>query len=223
MSKLTALIVIIIIALVFFGLGLMVGSSRLSPELSSLPNDYQAGWQAAKQRLKETGFLPAPPGQQEIKSISGQVTGVDKNIISISIRPLEPLADPALDTREVEVGKDTALYRLEPKSQDDYAKEWEAYQKAVAAGTGALQPPSPYEKKELGIADIAEGQRVSVTASSDIKEAKKFTALEVSLQSDAPLPVMPPIAAPAPASVPGGAALPPPAPIAPAPVPPPAP
>ena len=188
MSKQT--ITTIIIALVFFGLGFYSG--RLYPIGLKGENTFEAGWQAAKQRLSETGFMPMFGEDMAITSLSGEVKD---NRISLKISPLEPLADPDLDNRIVEVDEKTKIYRLIEKDPAQYQAEMEEFERKM--GEEMENPeeipepvvfPEMYNKEEAGLADIEVDQRISVKTEEDIKEVKQFKAVEITIQS---VPAMP--------------------------------
>jgi len=186
MSKQT--ITTIIIALVFFGLGFYSG--RLYPIGLKGENTFEAGWQAAKQRLSETGFMPMFGEDMAITSLSGEVKEVKGNKISLKISPLEPLADPNLDNRIVEVDEKTKIYRLIEKDPAQYQAEMEEFERKM--GEEMENPeeipepivfPEMYNKEEAGLADIEVDQRISVKTEGDIKEVKQFKAVEITIQS----------------------------------------
>jgi len=145
-----SIIISLIVALVFFTLGYALGAS-LSPKtggktssflsgLSTGANTFQAGWDAAKKRLADSGF-GAPMANLEIKNLTGQVTAVKDNAITIKISPLEPLADPSLDQRIVKVDANTKIYVLVQKDQALYQKEMEEFNRKMQVQ--AKNPPKP--------------------------------------------------------------------------------
>ena len=186
MSKQT--ITIIIIALVFFGLGFSLGN--FYPVGLKGENTFEAGWQAAQERLSETGFMPMFGEDMAITSLSGEVKEVKGNKISLKISPLEPLADPNLDNRIVEVDEKTKIYRLIEKDPAQYQAEMEEFERKM--GEEMENPeeipepvvfPEMYNKEEAGLADIEVDQRISVKTEEDIKEVKQFKAVEITIQS----------------------------------------
>lgn len=172
------IIVSIIIALVFFVFGYVVGSGKLAKS----ENTFQAGWQAAKQRLAESELVPTLNDNIEIKNISGKVQAINGNDITLTIRPLEPLADPALDERIITVDGNTKIYIMEQKDQETFQKEMEDFQKnIITLAETPIVPPAPYNKKTGSLADIKVGATLNITAQDkDIKNVKKFTAAEIS-------------------------------------------
>jgi len=194
MSKQT--ITTIIIALVFFGLGFYSG--RLYPIGLKGENTFEAGWQAAKQRLSETGFMPMFGKDMEITSLSGEVKEVKGNKISLKISPLEPLADPNLDNRIVEVDEKTKIYRLIEKDPAQYQAEMEEFERKM--GEEMENPeeipepvvfPEMYQQEEAVLTDIEAGQQISVRTEGDVKEVKQFRAIEIIIQSGPARPTGP--------------------------------
>ena len=194
MSKQT--ITTIIIALVFFGLGFYSG--RLYPIGLKGENTFEAGWQAAKQRLSETGFMPMFGEDMAITSLSGEVKEVKGNKISLKISPLEPLADPDLDNRIVEVDEKTKIYRLIEKDPAQYQAEMEEFERKM--GEEMENPeeipepvvfPEMYQQEEAVLTDIEAGQRISIRTEGDVKEVKQFRAIEIIIQSGPARPTGP--------------------------------
>ncbi|MDP2736699.1 MAG: hypothetical protein Q8O59_02860, partial [bacterium] len=160
-------------------------------------NTYQAGWDAAKKRLSDSGFAAAPMADFEINNVFGQVTAVQDNAITLKIRPMEPLADPDLDERIIKVDANTKIYIQEQKDQAEYQKEMEDFNKkmqeqinnmpapsqAPATPSAAIMPPEFYTKKQASISDIKTGAQINVIAvDKDIKNTKQFSAAEINIQ-----------------------------------------
>jgi len=207
----TTIIISLVVALVFFTLGYLVGGTNVTStgQLAIGANTYQAGWEAAKKRLADSGFA-APMANFEIKNVSGQVAAIKGNVITLKIRPLEPLADPSLDERIINVDANTKIYIQEQKDQAEYQAEMAEFNKkmqeqlktqlkpgqAPAAPASAIMPPEFFIKKQISLKDIKAGDNINVIAADkDIKNTKQFRAAEISLQPAAAM--TPPMAAPA--------------------------
>ncbi len=211
MSNNKFIVIAIIVAIVCFALGLIVALQSNKTGLSLGENTFQAGWDAAKQRLAESGFAPAIAGM-EIKTISGEVKEIKGNKISLKIRPLEPLADPKLDNRSVVVDDNTKIYNLVSRDPVEYQKEMDAYNKKMqeqmnkpATEAQPLVFPEFFIKKEVRLSDLKAGQQITVTTDKDIKNVQEFKAIEITLQSTAALsPVMAPVVPAVSPSVPAG-------------------
>lgn len=168
-------------------------------------NTYQAGWDAAKKRLSDIGY--AIPTMAESVSVSGTVKEVRADGMTIAIRPLEPLADPALDTRSVKFDANTKFYRVEQKDPIKYQQEVNAFNLKMRANSSAplatsSNVPQPSVRTAVDAQAIKAGMIVSATAASNIKEVREFVATEVIVQVIAapnavPLaPAIPPASAP---------------------------
>jgi len=97
-SKLTKAILIIISNLIILVIGFFVGYSMNSgsgncPVLGILggssKNSYQAGFDAARTKLEQSGLLRPEP--EEIFTISGKISAVTQNKITIKANPTVPL------------------------------------------------------------------------------------------------------------------------------------
>jgi len=176
-------ITIIIIALLSFGLGYFLAASDR--------NEFQAGWDAANQRLTEIGYLePESEEGAEIKTISGEVAGIEGDKISLKInRPLDPLADPELDIRIVRIDNETKIVLRIVRDEEELMKEMEEFENKMAELEEREEEseqwpsePKSFIIKEGSLSDIKIGQRISVVAGENIKAVKEFTALELTVQ-----------------------------------------
>ena len=198
MSK--KLINTIIIILVFV-IGLILGII-IRPKQSSAPvgsqNTYQAGWNAAEQKLAQSGMVPGLDSNIPIKSISGTVEKIDGNKLTVKIVPLDPLADPSTLERTVDVDNSTQFFQMVQKDPQEYQQEMAAFQKTMQSQTQAqtsntanktnsaqpqtATPPMPFDKKQISLSDLKAGMQISITSNSDIKTAQEFTATEIDIQ-----------------------------------------
>jgi hypothetical protein len=166
---------IIIIAIVCLGLGYTFGS------MTNPTDTFQAGWDAAKQRLTETGFAPLIE-DTEITSVSGEIQEIKDNKISLAIYHFEPLSDPELDNRIIEIDENTKIYQLVEKDQAQFQKEMDEFDKAMQEAQDISTPPEPYFKREINFSNIEVGQRITAVAQEDIKEVKQFKAIEINVE-----------------------------------------
>ncbi|MBU2579532.1 hypothetical protein KKF19_00960 [Patescibacteria group bacterium] len=183
--------IIVITALVFFGLGFAF-ANYYKPDSGS--DTYQAGWDAAKQRLEESGFAPMM-GDMEITSISGIVKVIKDNNIYLKIQPLTLLADSDLDNRIIETDENTKIYQFKEKDQAQYQAEMEGFNQKMEEQMGnfeataePIMPPEMFIKTEISFNDIKVGQQITVTAQENIKDIKEFKAIEIIVQF---MPMMP--------------------------------
>lgn len=188
MSKKTQLVIIIGIALVFFTLGYLIGGAKVNPteQLVKGTDTFQAGWEAAKTRLIDSGFIMPGGVNMEIRALSGEIKEINEDKITLKIRPLEPLADESLDVRIIVVDQATKIYSLELKDSKEYIAEMNAYYNKNQ-DKNSITPPDRFNKSEISISDLKVGQTIRVMAEKDIKEIKEFNALEMNyLESAVP-------------------------------------
>jgi hypothetical protein len=150
-------------------------------------NTYQAGWDAAKKRLADSpAFGPMANGPAEILSRNGSVQSVNGDKISIKINPVEPLADPALDTRTVVVTDATIVTRIVPRDTDVLKKEMEVFieqmKKPPVSGKEPATPPISFTRETAKAGDIKVGDRVTVTAGENVKNMKEFGVTSIEIQ-----------------------------------------
>jgi hypothetical protein len=202
--KLTITLIVLLILSFAFGLaaGMKIGGGETAaaPGIRAVKpgdNTFQAGWEAAKKRLSDSGFYPmmAGPGM-DIRNVSGEVREVKDNKIILKIRPLEPLSDPALDERIIMAGDDTKVYRMEQRDPEAFRAEMEAFNKKMEermkdpANLPAepVMPPEMYARKEISLSDIKTGEQINVMSDGNIKDAKEIKAVEISSQSAPAMP-----------------------------------
>ena len=113
------------------GLIIGAGASYLYVSNSYKGNTFADGWSAAKNRLLETNPMFKALEGQEVKTVAGLVEKVSGNSLTIRINPLEPIADVALDTREVMIDSNTKIVVAVMKSSEEFQKEINTYQKEI--------------------------------------------------------------------------------------------
>ncbi|MCX6796038.1 MAG: hypothetical protein NTW06_00900 [Candidatus Falkowbacteria bacterium] len=177
--------IFILTVLIFFCIGLGIGMAlqKIFFAKKPDPNDtYAAGWAAARQRIIDTGAFQGIGNNIEIKSIAGVVEEKENNIITIKTRPLEPLADPSLDERLVEVGSETKITAMIKKSAQQYQAE---YNEALKNGNLKPIPGSPsggitdYYNESASISQIEIGKQITIITNMDIRDKKEFMAEEI--------------------------------------------
>jgi len=192
---LLAAFVVFAVILTVFLVGYFFGSKEkvITSTITGKPiqNTFEAGWQAARQKLEQSGLLRPEP--EEIFTLSGTITAVSKNQISLKANPtvLNPLADQAPEMRTVTVTSETKIIKLTPKTSEEIAKEAEDFREAMSSlepGTTPPTPPSPYTEEEIKITDLKNGDVISVTSDTNIKMAAKFVAKEIRLNVSPTIP-----------------------------------
>ena len=189
------LIIIFIVVLLAFSLGFLAGfkwTGKSPANFISSNNTFQAGWEAAKKRLTESGFMP--PIIKE-KSLYGEVKEIKDGEVVIKVRPLEPLASSDLDERIVKIDANTKIYFLEMKEEAEREKLLKEVSKTIqetknptTPGESSVisTPPSFFNKNAATFADIKVGAKINVVAvDDDVRSVKSFIAAEVLIQPSA--------------------------------------
>jgi hypothetical protein len=178
--------IVVLISIFFFcagiGGGIVLQKLFFSEEKKDVKDTYAAGWAAAKQRLADTGAFRAVGNNTEIKSISGIVSKIENNIITIKSQPIELLSDPSLDERTVDVDSNTKITAAIKKSDQQYQKE---YNEALKNGSLKPDPSSPsagisgYYNENVSVSQIEIGKMITVNSNDDLKDKKKIVAKEI--------------------------------------------
>ena len=188
-KKLVNTIIIVLAFFIGLILGLIIKPNTLSNPLTTTgQNTYQAGWNAAEQRLAQSGMIPALNKNIQIKNVSGTVEKINGDKLTVKIVPLNPLADPSSNERTVDINNNTKFYQMVQKNPQEYQNEVAAFQKTEGvavknANSQTTTPPLPFDKKAIGLSDIKVGMQVLIMADGDIKTAQEFTATEIDLTS----------------------------------------
>lgn len=185
-------IIIAVVVLVFFGIGIFIGKKlpkKITIQGVSKEDSFQSGWSAAKQRLNESRGGRVFSEGMEIKNINGIIEKIEGNKITVKINSLnDPLSDPDLDFRIVTIDVNTKISSMILRDRNQVNQEMQEFQDkmkiqreqaAVSTQVEPVMPPESFEKKVITLADLKVAQYVSVTASSDIKDKKEFTATQI--------------------------------------------
>ena len=162
-------IIVTALFIVVFGLGLGLGSQI--PRF--LGKTYNDGWNAARERIASSprfGFIA--DGPDEVGELYGVIESLNENTLTLSIEPLEPFADPSLDTRTVMIEGATKITKVTVRSLSEIQAE--------TKDTTVL--PDPIVIQDASRDELKVGTRVFVQAGVNIKDAHTFTAKEIQVQ-----------------------------------------
>lgn len=178
--------------------GVLIGACAAFFYLKQTPagteNTYQAGFDAARKLVEESSVGPMLQASADMRAVSGTVTLVNGNRITIHTQSMDPFIDPALLDRTIIVSDDTNIISLSPKDQKVMQAEMEEFMKRVQSGESMTQTvvaPEPFIRTNVSISDITVGDMISVTATENIKTAKEFTANEIQITPNMVMPEVP--------------------------------
>ncbi|MBI5400894.1 MAG: hypothetical protein HZB12_02175 [Candidatus Yonathbacteria bacterium] len=171
-------------------IGILVGAGASFAYFKQAPasseNTYQAGFDAAKKRVLESQMGMMLRTSDDIRVLSGTVTAVNGNRITLHTQSANPFDDdPSLSTRTVLITSETKIVKLSQKDPKEMQAEMTAFMKnmqTIKGGTPAM-PPEPFTRASATATDIAVGISLNITATENIKTAKEFTTSEIQIQS----------------------------------------
>lgn len=164
---------------------------------SGTENTYQAGFDAARKLVEESSVGPMLQAASDLRTVSGTVTLVSGNRITIHTQSMDPFLDPSLLDRTIIVSGDTKIISLSQKDQKVVQAEMEEFMKRVQSGVSMTQTvvaPEPFTRVNVSISDIKVGDMIIVTASENIKTMKEFTASEIQITPMMVVPGVPVVA-----------------------------
>lgn len=175
----------------YFGtlvLGIIVGGGIVSVYFLQVPVvgsvSYKAGFDSARKLVEEspTGAIYKIP--DDIRAITGVVTKIDGNRITVKSESQNPFVDKNLLERVVVVAKETQITKISRKGDEEFRAKVEEIIKSGATGKGVVTPlPLPPEptRETVGFSSITVGDTVSITATDNIKDKKEFTASAIEI------------------------------------------
>jgi len=145
---------------------------------------YEEGFEAARMKLQESGFLP--PAVTDIRTLSGSVKSVGDGsfVLESSFRNPNPLDEKKYPSeRTVSATAETKIFRQEAKNPEEQQREFAAFQRALQQGQTGVVPPQPFNRVEIKLSELRPGDIVTATAAENILDAASFSATEIIVQS----------------------------------------
>ena len=168
----------------YLGYGFVVGKNSCTVQDQN--DTYAAGWQAARDRLEETGYYYQLGEDAFADSVTGNIESIGQNEIIVDIMPLSPLADKDLDKRSVLINSKTDIIEKVEKPNLEYQEElnkfWKENPALVNKANIELPLPSPYIDQEVDFNSFKVGQNLLIYAEKDIRKDKIFPAIKVIIQ-----------------------------------------
>jgi len=196
--------------IVGYGAGRVSTGTPINP-LSDQKGGYEGGYQAAMQKIADSGLLPQAP--KASSSLDGTVKSSAEGRLTIEadIQAFDPLGLAGLPTeRTVTITDSTALVQLEEMTPEEFEDVQRAFNEALAdyrpdpeAPVAPPALPSRYKETKISLSEIKVGDRVTVEAAADILNAASFEAVSVAVQpaaAVAPTPEVNPTVPSAPAT-----------------------
>lgn len=150
----------------------------------SYNDGYTFGFSAAKGIVEKStvgGFFKSP---SEITMVSGTITAVKGNLLTIHSQEINnPFDGPSINNRNVTVSSTTKVFEIKNKTPEAYKAEIAEFMKKKYPPEVAKNLyPTPYSRNVIEISTLKVGDLVGVISTTNIKNAKDFTAKEIQLQ-----------------------------------------
>lgn len=175
--------------LAFLSIGFVMGLSGALALIKKTSVPYSApaeiSPQAPTASLSKDATPSAPIKKGEPQLLSGTVTAVNGNVITMQSQTTHMAGDTSVDTKIVTLSNDTKILKLTQKSPEDIRMESEATAKMEAPSDGTSTPtmtiPDMFKRENASIADVAIKENIVVTTLSDVSTSKEFlaTALDI--------------------------------------------
>lgn len=164
---------------VFVGVGL---SSIYIKQTSA--DTYQAGFSAAKKLAEGSPVGDNFRTAGDTRILSGAVTAIDGNRVTIHIQSYNPFYDPTLIDRTIVITPDTQITKISLDDIKAFQAAMDAYMKNMQTKkkTSATlpRPPEPVIST-VDASSILVGDTLTVVAAENISAIKEFTAKEIQI------------------------------------------
>lgn len=180
-SKLLVLAVAIFIA---GSVASTVVDPYLPSVLSNSKKNYQDGFAAARKLVEESSlgnFFKTP---DDVRTLSGTVTAVTSEKITMHLTSVNPFDDQSLNDRTVLITADTKIVRLVAKDIEVFQSEMAKFIATPQSISVPATFPQPYTQVIGNAQDIKAGELLTVTTSENVKTMKEFMASEIQVQEN---------------------------------------
>lgn len=146
---------------------------------SALQDAFSSGYQAARQNLMDKGLLI---GEIDPKYFTGVVTKNDDSGLFVMQTSLDsvPAVDGVEDDRQIIISSTTQIYSETAKSNEDFARELEAYASAPVTEKAA-PAPLPVVIKSAKLSDLKVGDRVKILSDQSVRFAPEIQATQINI------------------------------------------
>ncbi|MDP1690341.1 MAG: hypothetical protein Q8L52_04060 [bacterium] len=152
---------------------------------------YQAGFNSAKSLVEKSRLGDMIRTPADVRALLGTVTLVGSGSLTLHVISNNPF-DSSPSNRTVLVDASTKIIKIVQKDPKVFQSEVAVFSKAAQSGSTSAKnapSPAPFTLTTVTLADIKVGDTITVTASSNIKSAKEFTAIGIQVQ---PRQIIPP-------------------------------
>lgn len=167
----------ILIGVSMFILGMAVGVLLVRPFMTPTPCANNNQEQAGQSGTVDIGV--SPQTTNGISTISGTVTEIIANRITLHTQTLAQFKENSFDEYVVFVATETKIFKLLPKDQNAIQTE---IKQSTKSGSASLSPPEPFSRIKADVTSIIVGDKINVMTAGKIKVMKEITATEIQIQ-----------------------------------------
>ena len=147
----------------------------LPASISNAKKGYQAGFDAAKTLVASSSVGAMFNTPADVRSLSGTVTAIHGDTLTLHVGVTDPFGDPALADRTVAVDASTTIVRLTIPIRSG----------SQATSKDAIPTPPLFTQTFVNLSGISIGDPLTVTAAENIAKAEAFTATGIQIQARA--------------------------------------
>lgn len=195
----------LVAVIIVLGVGIFIGTKlprKIETPTGDRNDSFQAGWDAARERLKQSPLGMATLEKNDVRDVNGKILKIVGNKIIVKINPLEPLTDPNLDERIIVIDSNTKIVATSRREDPKFLQEQQAFQEKMkqqleqrrqdpSVELEQIIPPMLgeiiFDKKDVALEELKEDMDISVTSAENIKEVKEFTAVRIDMQEIMPI------------------------------------
>jgi hypothetical protein len=158
--------------------GIVIGvlvDPYLPASISNAKKGYQSGFDAAKMLVASSSVGAMFNTPTDVRMLSGVVTAIDGNIITLRVGMTDPFGDQSLATRVVTVDASTTIVKLDVQTGSQ-----------TVTGKNPVGFPIPFTQTTTNLSGVNVGSPITVTAAKNVAAAREFTATEIQIQAQAP-------------------------------------
>lgn len=172
----------LVAALIVGGIVSVAVDPYLPSALSNAKKGYQSGFTAARKIAEGSKYGDFFSTPSDMRYISGIVTAVQDNRLTVRVQALSPFDNLITDDRTVDIVATTNITKFVAKDSTAYQKELAAWNASSAGKVTGAVAPSPVTLVPVDRKTITTGITVVVVAAENIKDMKEFAAKEIQVQ-----------------------------------------
>lgn len=152
---------------------------------------YQIGFATSKKLVEESamGDFFRTHVISETFSITGKITAIEGNVMTVNMRLLNPYDNLEMSNRKVLIASTTKFMTVRKKAEEAFVREKIAFAKTLAASSTYKESqqddesflPQQFVQMTVSSSTLKVGDTVSVIANENIRDSQTFNASKVQI------------------------------------------